>query len=202
MSKKLKSIISLLIVTLMFASTFLLSLPAYAAESEGITFTANDLYRPTKEFESAPNTFEAWIKMPTSLSSNRGGVILGNYNQSYRVMNFEIHSSGRPRLYLTDEKGTLFDLIFTDVNVYTGEWTHLTLVRNVAEKRVECYINGVLKQSLPVKNNSGTLDDKGLTQFIPAKGLALGGDVRGGNAQYFKGAIREVAVYSTLPSSE
>ena len=194
--KKICRLLSIFLTVLMLAGLCIAPFEAFAANGEGLTFTAKDLYRPEKTYDAAPNTFEAWIKLPKNAANNRNGVILGNYNHGYTVINFEIHSSGRPRLYWVNENGKLSDWIFTDVNVCTSEWLHLAIVRSVSEKKVHCYVNGVLKQSLDIT------DDIGLTEFIPKGGLSLGGDVRGGNAQYFKGAIKEAAVFSGVRTAD
>ena len=194
--KKICRLLSIFLTVVMLAGLCIAPFEAFAANGEGLTFTAKDLYRPEKTYDAAPNTFEAWIKLPKNAANSRNGVILGNYNHGYTVINFEIHSSGRPRLYWVNENGKLSDWIFTDVNVCTSEWLHLAIVRSVSEKKVHCYVNGVLKQSLDIT------DDIGLTEFIPKGGLSLGGDVRGGNAQYFKGAIKEAAVFSGVRTAD
>ncbi len=185
-----KRLLSLSIATLMIASLFTFALPVSAANGEGLTFSEKDLYRTEKTLDATPNTFEAWIKLPKQAAASRNGTVIGNYDFGYGVINLEIHSSGRPRLYWVNEKGKISDWIFNGVNVCTGDWVHLAIVRSVAEKKVHCYINGALKNSLDIT------DDTGLTEFIPKGSFALGGDFRGGNSQYFRGAIKEVAVFS------
>ena len=164
-------------------------IPAAAADDGGLTFTEYDLYKPAKTYEETPNTFEAWVKLPKSYTA-RGGVIVGNYGVGNSVINFEIHNSGRPRLYWTESNGKNSDWIFTSVNVCTGDWVHVAIVRDVDAGKVHCYVDGVLKQSLAIAS------DKGSEATIPAGGLYIGGDPRGGNAQCFKGAIREIAVFA------
>ena len=41
---------------------------------------------------------------------------------------------------------------FTDVNVLTGEWLHLTIVSDIAAMECRCYINGILMQSVDIGN--------------------------------------------------
>lgn len=200
--KKINSLLSLTLAIIIISTLLTVSLPVSAVENEGITFTSKDLYRPTKAYDSVPRTFEAWIKLPKNACDNRAGVILGNYNQTYCVINFEIYSSGNPRLYWANEKGKLFDLVFDEINVCTDEWTHIAIVRDVANKKADCYINGELKQSLLIKTDDGIVDENGFTEFIPTGGLCIGGDVRGGNDQYFKGAIKEAAVFSNVRTAD
>ena len=162
------------------------------AQGEGLSFTEYDLYKPVKTYDEAPNTFEAWVKLPKSAAGARGGVILGNYGIGNSVINFEVHNNGRPRLYWTESNGKNSDWIFTSINICTGNWVHVAITRDVDAGKVHCYVDGVLKQSINIAS------DKGREDTIPAGGLCIGGDVRGGNAQYFKGSIREIAVFSDV----
>ena len=190
--KKVRRIAALTAVLLLLPGLFVPTISVMAAEGEGLVFAESDLYRPSKTYDAAPNTFEAWVKLPTSAAADRGGVILGNYGLAKSIINFEIHSNGKPRLFWTESNGNNSDWIFTNVNVCTGEWLHVGIVRDVNAGQVHCYINGVLKQSLPIAA------DRGRENTIPAGGLYIGGDGRGGNSQYFKGAIREIAVFSNV----
>ena len=72
---------------LLFAAAALWVMPAAAADDEGLTFTEYDLYKPVKTYAEAPNTFEAWIKLPKGMSG-RAGVIVGNYGVGNSVINF------------------------------------------------------------------------------------------------------------------
>ena len=176
------------LLALMLLLGILTVLPAAAAD-EGLTFTEFDLYKPVKTYAETPNTFEAWIKLPKN-AAGRSGVILGNYGIGNSVINFEVHDAGRPRLYWTESNGKNSDWIFTNINVRTGDWVHVAIVRDTDAGKVHCYVDGVLKQTLSIAA------DKGREDTIPAGGLYIGGDPRGGNAQYFKGEIREIAVFS------
>ena len=178
--KTLHRLLSLALALLMLAGLCVAALPVTAADDEGITFTEYDLYKPVKTYDEAPNTFEAWVKLPKSAASGRAGVILGNYGVGNSVINFEVHPSGRPRLYWTESNGKNSDWIFSSINICTGEWVHMAIVRDAKAGKVHCYVDGVLKQSLAMAA------DKGREDTIPAGGLYIGGDARGGNAQYFK----------------
>lgn len=194
--KTLYRVLSLVLSLLMLAGLCLTTLPAVAADGKGLTFTEHDLYKPVKTYAETPNTFEAWVKLPKSSTSGRSGIILGNYGIGNSVINFEIHQNGRPRLYWTESNGQNSDWIFSNVNVCTGDWVHVAVTRDVSANKVHCYVDGVLKQSLDIAANKGREDT------IPAGGLCIGGDVRSGNAQYFRGAIREIAVFSTVRTAD
>ncbi len=172
------------IVAVLLIAVMLLSLPAFAAPSKGMSFTADAKYTASKKFEKAPVTFEAWINLPATVTG-RGGVILGNWNGASQNVNFEIYENGVPRFYI--ENNGNFNHLFNNVHVNTGEWLHLAIVFNASQSTAKCYVNGQLKQS--VKSECTTP----VEVKVP---MRLGGDYRPANEQYFKGQIASVAVYS------
>lgn len=159
----------------------------------GLSFRADETYNVSKKFSQLPNTVEAWIHFPKDMAdSTRGGVILGNYSDGGKgLFNVEIHANGIPRMYYVDNSGTVTNKLFTSVNVYTGQWLHLAVVRDSSAKKAHCYVNGTLAQSL----------DLNISAYAPGTAMVVGGDLRNGNAQNFKGQIRSVAVYSDARSS-
>ena len=159
-------------------------------EKGGIAFTA-DPYKLAKPFDTAIHTFEATVYFPKNfISSERGGVIIGNYNSNVDCVNFEIYSDGSPRVYI-HKGGTTYNFVFNKANVYTGEWVHIAIVRETATK-MSCYINGEFVQSLSQSAPDVTTNEVHV----------LGGDQRSGNAQYFKGRIKNVALYSDVRTTE
>ena len=170
------------------------ALPASATDTEiGITFAAEDTYQTQAPFSLLPATFEATLKFPTD-TEGRGGVILGSYVSSkVACVNFEIHENGAPRLYIIDENATVYDIKFTNVNVYTGEFVHLAIVKDSAAGTVSCYINGELAQ---------TQEFATPINVILAKQMGIGGDIRSGNGQYFKGTLKNVTVFENVRSAD
>ncbi len=162
---------------------------AVAAPVSGRSFTANEMLRLDKTYATMPNTFEAWVYFPKdTAASTRGGVLLGNYKGSSNEINFEIYTNGSPRIYYIDGSGTVYSKIFTGVNVYTGEWTHIAVVRDKSAGTLSCYVNGALTESCSMT----------IPNIIPATPMQLGGDYRSGNSQYFKGKVASVAVYKDV----
>ena len=161
----------------------------------GKAFTADQQLFLNKTLEQAPLTYEAVIYAPTSTPSNgRSGVIIGNWTNATKqqpCLNFEIHSGGNPQLSLCNKVGDpLAALKFDQVDVRREEWVHLVIVQDTDELR--CYINGELAQTL----------DETFTSDIAAmqsvNRLTVGGDARPDNTMYFKGLIRDVALYSEV----
>ena len=183
-----KRLFSLLLVLGLLLSM----LPTVLAAETGRSFTATELLATSRPLDAAPTTFEAWLYFPADTNANnRGGVIWGNYHYSSREsINFEIYSKGNPRLYMVDSNGKVANLIFANVNVYNGAWSHVAIVLDGG--KAHCYLNGTLAQSLPLS----------VEPFRPTSCVAVGGDYREGNTVYFKGQLRSVALYTAPRSQE
>ena len=74
-----KSIAVLLTLALLMSAAAVL--PVLAAGNDGMSFTADKVYRGYDPLSAAPLTIEATIQFPAGFSaSERGGVICGNNN--------------------------------------------------------------------------------------------------------------------------
>ncbi|MBQ2686440.1 MAG: metallophosphoesterase [Clostridia bacterium] len=161
---------------------------------EGTDFSSNRLYRLANIPEKTPYTFEAEIYFPAfTPKSDRGGVIFGNYEGPEKCINFEIYSNGNPRLFWTNKNGTIIQSTFGNVNVYTGEWIHLAIVLDKDAGKAHCYVNGELAQTVKF---AGTEGSPCPTTYV------VGGDLRGGNGQSFKGRMKSLAVYEDLRTAD
>ena len=182
----MKKFVALLVAVLMMVAVF--ALPMAASDGDGITFGDNAKFQTKKALEEIPLSFEAWVSLPKD--AGRAGVIIGNYSGSPASFNFEITTNGRPRLYIveysTGEK-TIHDLTFS-ADARMGDYAHVAIVYDPVAEITTCYVNGENKGT-----KSGALN---LGDEIIKNAFVIGGDLRSGNAQYFKGAIESVAVYS------
>ena len=167
-----------------------LVIPVSAAGAEGASFTADRTFTMENRLDGAPLTYEAVIKLPAGYSG-RGGVIIGNYsNSSTKAVSFEIYENGVPRIYtITGNGKAVTNIGFSEVNVATGEYVHLAFTVDPVNSKVRCYLNGEFK---------GERDLTNYTQEALVNNLMVGGDMRSGNAQYFKGNIKSVAIYSDV----
>ncbi len=161
-------------------------------KTEGATFTASDSYTVSKHLEKAPLTVEAFLTLPKTLSG-RGGVIFGNYKVSGgECYGVEIFNNGVPRLYIITSgtgKKTV-DVKFEGVDIRSDDGpVHLAITLDVAGGKANCYVNGELKKSASV-NLTGTLTS-------PNKHM-VGGDLRDGNSQYFKGTLYSLVAYADV----
>ena len=159
--------------------------------TEGRGFDKSDDLYMEGTLAAMPRTYEAWIYTDRSVSRN--GVIIGNYGSGNSVLlNFEIHSSGRPSVYIKCEDG-LMDTKF-DYNINRNAWAHLVITHATLENggaRFTCYVDG---------NKIGEFDTALDFEFDPdgIETFTLGRDSRSDNAQYFKGRMKDVALYSDV----
>ncbi|MBQ7171845.1 MAG: metallophosphoesterase [Clostridia bacterium] len=173
-----------------FALTLFLSgaFSGFAAEAKkGFLFPSNCVYQIDKMPDRTPNTMEAEILFSRGFSaSTRGGVLIGTYSGE-NCLNFEIAKSGHPRIYWVGDDLEVHDCVFDKVDVLTGIWIRLALVRDTEKKEARCYLNGKLAQTLSFEDETdGTIK---LGHFV------LGGDMRSGNTVYFRGTMRSLALW-------
>lgn len=161
--------------------------------SKGLSFKADTLHKLDRPLSALPLTVAAEVYLPKTYTE-RAGVIFGNYAGSGKNYNFEIQKGGIPRLYYTDTNGKDQSILFNKVDIRTGDWVHLAVSFDYANKTISLYLNGELKETVACTANMLPA----ITDMI----FVLGGDNRSGNAQYFKGQIRSLAVYSTVRSAE
>ena len=205
----MKKIISILLAAIMLASAFSMHISAAGNDRKGITLDRTETngvshpvgyYVTEKRFRKLPITFEAWVYIPRSVYSQRGGIIIGNYQSFSKddFINFEIHTNGVPRLLIDDPSGTMHDYKFTKAAVRADTWTHVSIVYGTGEggKQIYCYINGAFKQASSVANwyeaNPEAIDNV----------VCLAGDYRAVNEQGFRGILGDVAVYSDIRTDD
>ena len=144
-------------------------------------------------FEQIPLTFEAWIKMPESATTSRGGIIAGNWFNKYYsdipVVNFEIGERGVPRLYWL-VNGKAYDYKATGVNVCTNQWTHVAISYDQYNKKMVTYINGEKAHEELLETNVAKLNQP----------LKIGKDSR--DVYNFKGEIADLRIWSTTRTAE
>ncbi len=189
----MKKIVTALLAVIMILSCAVF-IPSYAADEEGMSFEIDKLYKTENVWSTFPHTYEAEVYFAADTDKSvRGGVILGNYSGDKVCSNFAIQKNGHPRLYFKDGSKT-HDYTFDGVSVYTGKWTHLSIVYDINAMSVTCYVDGVAAQILPIEN--------AVSELSYTTPMCLGGDLRGGNEQYFKGLLKSVAVFSDARTAD
>ena len=165
----------------------MLKTPTPVTNEGGMTFDGEAAYKTQKQLNVMPHTIEAEIYVPADLADDqRGGVIVGNYGAGDMCINLEVFTDGIPRFYVEYEGDKKLDCRFDNVDLRTGEWTHLTIVVNDAAGTLDCYVNGFLAQS-----KVQVVED-----VICNNVIALGGDLRSGNERYFVGGIKSLALFA------
>lgn len=177
-----KIIVSFLVVIMLLAiSVFALA--------NGMAFSAETVYQTEASLTGFPVTFEATVSLPENYIE-RGGVVIGNYSgASIPCLSFEVYSNGQPRIYYIDDSKATGDYKFDSVNICKGVPVHVAVVMDRANSKAYCYVNGELKQ---------TKDSTPYPSSITLPKIAVGGDLRGGNGQYFKGKIYDIKLYADM----
>lgn len=164
-------------------------------DNHGLTCSTNDQYVLSKKHTSMPLTFEATfaVKQEDLVGTT---AILGSDGTFDPALVFSLNKSGQPRVAIRDVADYSKQSVYTfkKVNVATGEKVHLAITIDFATKKMYCYVNGALAQTL-----SGVA---AITPFEEKHNPVIGGDHRNGNATYFRGTIHSVAVWSDIRTAE
>ena len=197
----MKKLISILVVISILLS-LLHAIPVFAVTEEGITIQpessntayAADGYQMTDLLPDVPRTIQTKIKLDANFSaSSSAGIIMGNYSySSTKYFNLSIDTNGNPKVSYRVNAGAN-TVLFDKVDVRTGEYVDLAVAFDRTSGYWHCYVDGVLKQSV---GKFPDIDDSVLN--MP---FCLGGHytVLSQNI-YFKGEIKNIAVYSDTRS--
>ncbi len=167
----------------------LLDNPPQAPITDGWVFTGPSPYQTEDFITVTPLTMEATVYFPKDFSATtRGGVIAGNYPGAGQAYSFEIYTNGQVRVY-TDGSFYSQNIVFDQVDVRTGEWVHLAVTLDNANRLASCYVDGKLAQTVAATATfEGTLNAP----------LIIGGDLRDGNGSYFRGRLLNLAAYADV----
>lgn len=168
---------------------------------EGMTFTADDIYCTSKFLEAAPNTFEFTVKLPKGYTE-RPGVIFSNYEgpeKTYdRAICLQLQANGAVQLYYETKGNSNVKYVFKNLDICTGEWVHIAVVRDEAAGKVRCYLNGTLAEEI----TTDVAPYGYLTSEDPLMPMCIGGDYRSDNRYYFRGELKELVVYSDVRTAD
>ena len=180
--KKSKLLLVISVIVALLCSN--LSLASSAKGGNGMEFEQSFRYETEQPLDRLPLTMEAMLKFSKDFNhATLGGVIYGNYSIFQNTISFEILSNGCPR-YLIIDAGKVYDCIFNEVNVCTGEWEHLAVVNDPKQGKIYCYVNGMLEQTVQMQ----TCEDS-----MVVDQMVLGGNRTQNNDGVFRGALRSVA---------
>jgi len=193
MRVKVRKILLISLVLSVLLCTICCSAAVISTGEEGMKFDGLAEYKTASVTMPLPTTYEATVSFPADFGGS-GGVIYGSYTaDDTTCFNFEVYSGGAPRIYVIDASGVKYDVIFDNVNVYTGTKTHIAIALDREAGAWTCYVNGKAAQTV--------------SAAIPAQAdltakFVLGGDNLAGNAQYFKGELFGVSLYGDKRSAD
>ena len=232
MRKKLILFFSLIFIIAAVSTVAVFSATDNTLRGEsGIKFTSSDYYQSIDTMTDIPLTFEAWVKVdPDTPNGTAIGTMAGNYADNtggYDSACFLIAELGAPRVYFkpydseTGTYGAAIDFRFPDVDLRTGELTHLAITLDPTNKTAYCYVNGELKETYTGEKwyynaslNDGkggydkftsTMDISPIAQMDITGNIAVGRDKRNSNTQYLNGNYAElysVTMFSDIRSAD
>lgn len=165
-----------------------LETPHYDSVAVGKTFNETNRIK-LDTLSATPHTFEAVVQLDENFEG-RGGVIIGNYDSFfYELINLEIYTGGRVRLYCSSATGERSDCTF-DTDIRSKNAVHIAVT--IEGATASLYINGTFREQKSLK-----FELPETTTFY-----RIGGDRRNGNAQYFKGTIYSVNLYSDVRTAQ
>lgn len=123
-------------------------------------------------------------------------VIFSNDDTFERSICISVTENGNPKIGLrhADWYRRSYVFLFDQINVFSDKPVHMAITIDYTNLKVNCYINGVLGQSVNITNNPVKVP------ISPVCNYAIGGDLYSGNPNYFRGQIYSFAMWSDLRS--
>ena len=147
----------------------------------------------------APQTFEAWVKIPENISMASSWYVVSNhdYKPSFSMY---INTSGKPVLFWASEERKE-NSFAADVDIRNGEWTHIAFTGNLTQDTVTAYVNGeVVSTWENVGFDEINLDPSHI--IAPIQRVYIGGNRYSEPSANFKGWIADVRLWDNVLSSE
>ena len=171
-------------------------------ERRAPTFTAGNIYELKNNI--TPNgsiTFEAEIYLPDAYHNQRSGAILSNYRDAnYKeAWAFEILAGGKVRVfsYQHGDVTINYDVTTAMKTNSSPEFVKIAVTVDTETGSIVLYQNG--KQVATATNSNA---GRTVNMYNTTETLCIGGDRRGGNAQYFKGSIKNVSMFKGIRTAE
>ena len=135
-------------------------------------------------------TLQAWVKTETSRSGSRFYQGLGIVYADFPSPAYDF---GTSILNGKFSFGTGFsdETILSTTSIDNNEWNHVVATREKSTGTISVYVNGTLENSLTTDNKESLTDQANI--IIGANAI---------DSRYFKGQIREVAVWTSAISSD
>ena len=209
-SKKIL-ILSLVLVLALLSVAFTVS--AFAADNSNNvwTFTSDSVKDPLyiqEYFTELPRAFEAEVNFASG-SYSAGSPIIANWmnNDTRDAFGFQINKDGTPSIYYYSNTydaansktvTTKTMASFSNYNVYGKGWVRLSVVNEIVDGNpiYKLYVNGTLTQTITTFTTVHNIDP--IASQNMTRELSIGNDGK----HYFKGEMRNVAVYKTLTAED
>ncbi|MBR2466591.1 MAG: hypothetical protein IKB38_06660 [Clostridia bacterium] len=137
---------------------------------------------------STPYTIEALLRVPTNIA-DRAGVIIGSYvGDDSDQMTFEIYKGGLVRLFFVKDGERTNTVFNTDIR--SDAPVHIALT--IDGCFVTLYVNGDMTETVTLSRELPVITDN----------YTVGGDLRVGNTQHFKGEIYSLALFDSVRTAE
>ena len=154
----------------------------------GMNFSSDKHWQVESAYEEDILRYEATVRLSKTATKN-GGVILGNCDESGNTYTLGVDANGAPYLKLKDSNNEATYQFASDVR--TGEWVTIKILFD--GNSVFYYEDGVLKE---------IVDQQGIESVTTTAKAVIGGDYSKGNANYFKGTIRDVKLYADVDGNK
>ncbi len=143
-----------------------------------------------KALDKAPVTFEAQVKIPTTVADDKVSIIYSDMNTGdtagYALMMAE---NGEPKLVLD---GGAVNYTAKGIDLRTGEWLHIAFVRDTEKGEINFYINGQIA-SMCYATATGT---------TTGRAAVIGNDTTFSKETAFEGAMRHLALFSDARTAD
>jgi len=170
-------------------------------ENRAMSFSANKLNELKSNINpNGPITFEAEIYLPDAYHNQRSGAIISNYRDTYyaEAWAFEIMAGGKVRVFSINRGDVTINYDVTSLMGTDAEpkFVKIAVTVDTTNGSIILYANG---KQVATATNSDT--DRIANMYNTTETLCIGGDRRSGNAQYFKGSIKNVSMFAGVRSA-
>lgn len=110
-------------------------------EQGGTSLQGKERWMVAKNLTFTPNTIEAWIKVPETTCNDDEATILSTQVSSPSI-DFKMGTYGRPVFTWQDAVGNQTRISANEIDLRTGNWTHLAMVRDAENSLLSIYLNG------------------------------------------------------------
>ncbi len=163
-------------------------------KDEGLTCNEKEQYIVNKKYGSFPLTFESVFSVQKE-SLTGTTTLLGSDGSFDPALVFSLNKSGNPRVAIRNTAHYSDQKVYTfkKVNVATGNDVHLSITIDFSGKKMHCYVNGKLKQTLSISK---------ISPYKEKHNMVIGGDHLNGNATHFTGTIKSISVWSDIRNKD